>query len=224
MKRFLIITFFLLTSYSFVSAQNLVPNPSFEEKDSCPTIPWNNIQDVAIWNNPSYGYPKYFHSCDTTNSASVPINLFGNQLAIDGYAYIALDTYKDGGWGTHEVRDYAQVKLTKPLKANKKYYWCFWVSLCDTSAFATNNIGISLSDTLVNQPTSQSLNLPVYDNHSQVISNKNDWVKLSGNFIAIGGEEYLIIGNFYTQPLTIKIIATTSLLVVVMVRTEVLTI
>lgn len=202
MKNLLFIIFLFV--FSFGNAQNLVPNHSFEEKNKCPISMWN-IQDVVDWNKAGLGDPAYFHSCDTSSVVGVPKNLLGNQFAYNGNAYIKISTYFDGTWACCEARDYAQVKLKESLKAGIKYYWCMWVSLCDTSEYATNNIGISLSDTLVNQLTYQNLNIPVYGNSEKVIYEKNDWVEISGDFISNGGENYLIIGNLYTHVNTSKI-------------------
>lgn len=196
----LLVLFFRLSSFS----QNLVPNHSFENKTNCPNSPWGNLNDVALWNNPSLALPGYYNSCDFNNVAGIPSNVHGNQNAKDGNAYTRIFTYLDGGWNTFESRDYLQIQLNQKLIAGQKYYWCMAVSLCDNSEFATNNIGISLSDTMVNQQTSQNLNLVVYDNVEDIIDDKQDWVEIFGEFIAIGGEEYLIIGNMFSQSNTKK--------------------
>lgn len=70
-------------------AQNLVPNPSFEDTLQCPNGDFNNIK---FWINPTSATPDIFNSCSTDGFTGVPVNYFGNQSASMGlvmWAYIA---------------------------------------------------------------------------------------------------------------------------------------
>src|SRR5436189_139332 len=77
--------FFLLLSTS-ASAQNLVPNPSFEDTVACPTTV-DQVYKATGWHSyrPS---PDYFNTCaDSASLFSVPYNAFGYQYPRTGNAY-----------------------------------------------------------------------------------------------------------------------------------------
>jgi hypothetical protein len=49
------------------SAQNLVPNGSFEQYDTCPTnVNGTSLQYANSWVNPNAGTPDYYNACDGT--------------------------------------------------------------------------------------------------------------------------------------------------------------
>ena len=66
-------------------AQNLVPNPSFEDMVQCPPG-WTQIEFATGWINPNGYSPDYFNSCvpDTgcCNIFSVPNNSYGFQMLL----------------------------------------------------------------------------------------------------------------------------------------------
>jgi len=187
--------------FSFLSAfaqQNLVPNGSFEDTVFCP---FGSAQpnSVAVWYNVTSASPDYYNACSSLG-AGVPDNDWGFQYAEDGQAYIGLITY----WSSQpEYREYMQVKLNTPLVKDKYYCWSMWVSLLDSVDFASNNIGIALSNNAVTAFGSQVL-LPIslYGNESNIQTDANNWVKIGGNFKANGNEEFLTIGNFLPDVLT----------------------
>ncbi len=95
-----------------------------------------------------------------------------------------------------------QVKLNKsPLQTGVKYGVTFFVSLADTCKFACNDIGAYFSDSaLYSDPllavksnfTPQIANNPV----THPLTDKVNWMRVSGCFTAAGGEQYIVIGNF----------------------------
>ena len=89
---FLSTLLFFLVQDSF--AQNLVPNPSFEDTVSCPDN-LAQIDKAVGWS--SYRItPDYFNSCSSASafpSVSVPSNQWGTQSAKTGNAYAGLITY-----------------------------------------------------------------------------------------------------------------------------------
>ena len=190
--------FILLFISNFGLAQNLVPNPSFEDTINCPNGV-NSISSVATWFNPTQASPDYYHFCGTNVNNGIPTNSWGYQYAQDGNAYVGIATY----WNDSllpEYREYLEVNLISPLIANKTYYWCMWVSLLDSIDYATNNIGISLSNNIVLALSSQTiLSNIVYGNHTEIVIDNVNWTEINGKFTALGGEEYLIIGNFFTD-------------------------
>lgn len=198
MNKPLLILFLIVESFAF--SQNLVPNPSFEEYETCPTGT-NDFQAVATWFNPTMATPDYYNVC-ASNGGGVPVNDWGYQEAQNGNGYIGIATY-----GAHPTvsnyREYVEVELSESLIIGQTYYWCMYVSLLDSTNLASNNIGISVTNTQLSNLTSEEMLIsPVTWHSSDVITDNVNWTKLSGSFIANGGEKFLTIGNFYSEAST----------------------
>jgi gliding motility-associated-like protein len=200
-KRIIVILI-VLNAGNKVVGQNIIPNSSFESIISCPTGP-NNTQVLNDWFNPTGASPDYFNFCASLISGvGVPSNTFGHQLPYNGNGYIGLVTFSSS-FIQPEYREYMEVQLLTPLEAGKTYHWCMRVSLWDSTNLASNNIGIALSDTMVTNLSSQTiLNNVVYANYLGIIVKDNGWKTIGSSFIAQGGEEYIILGNFFNDTLT----------------------
>jgi len=196
MKK-LVFIILLITHYSLLTtvlhAQNIVPNPSFEYYTQCP----NNISQLNFsfpWQNPTSGSPDYFNACDITQITSVPNNGWGYQYAHTSVGYSGIYCYNKLVFS----REYIQVQLKDSLKQDTSYCVSFYVSLADKSDYAVNNLGAYFSDTAITS-TNYS-NLPyipqVANSSNNPLTNKTGWTKVSGSFIASGGEQYITIGNF----------------------------
>ncbi len=194
------ILFFLLLDLSSMKAggQNLVPNPSFEDTVICPNG-LGQISRTKFWFSPTSGTPDYFNSCfDSifawTNIMDVPNNFVGYQPARTGYAYCGFLTFIYNP----NAREYIEIKLDTSLIANTVYYISFFVSRSDSCIWAVNSIGAYLSKDTISQSSWSPLPYP-----PQILSPLNFflqlspiWEKISGTYIAQGGENFLTIGNF----------------------------
>ena len=182
-----------------INAQNLVPNPSFENYSYCPNGP-SQINALDDWTNPANSSPDYFNSCyagPPLPGQGVPNNGIGYQPARTGEGYVGIIVH---GTGT-TVREYLQVLLPQPLIAGE----CYYVEMHTSSAFYSSNfegisnVGVYLSE---NPPAVSPLAMiyatpQVY--YTEVVSDSVNWVPLTGSFIANGGEQYLTIGNFFVE-------------------------
>lgn len=195
MNKPLLILFLFFGSIAF--GQNLVPNPSFEDTVYCPNGT-NNPQALALWFNPTLATPDYYNTC-ANNGGGVPANDWGYQEAQDGNGYFGIITYGQS-FNVSNYREYLEVELLESLVAGKTYYWCMYVSLLDSVDYASNNIGISLTNSQISNLSSEEmLNTSIYWNSTEIITDNVHWTKISGSFIATGGEKFLTIGNFHTQ-------------------------
>ena len=179
MKYLLIYLFVILTVYS--KAQNFVPNYSFENYITCGfqatvAIPWGTATATCS--------SDYYNYC----SSNV---IFQNPRTGNGYAGFYF-------YGSSNLREYLQVKLDSTLKSNKCYYVEFYVSLSELSEEAVNNIGANLStiQPFGVLPNLQNLPIHILNTGNPIINDSINWVKVSGYYTAIGGEQYLTIGNF----------------------------
>lgn len=196
MNKPVFIFFLLLLPILNGKAQgNLVPNHSFEDTISCPYSP-ANFAAVANWFNPTIATPDYYNVCSTLG-AGVPQNDWGYQEAQEGNAYAGFGTYWEG---ENNYREYIAIELNTALEAGKRYYWCMFVSALDSVEYFSNNIGISLTKSIVSNVNTESLlNIPIYGNHDELVDDYLTWVSIGGTFIADGGEKFLYIGNFYND-------------------------
>jgi len=187
-KLILIFTLFTFTC----TAQNLVPNPSFEDTLGCPNDN-NQLDKTTNWN--AFGTVDYYNACGS-NGYGVPLNIAGYEFAHTGVAYVGLWVFHTV---VHDFREIPNVELTDSLIANKRYNVEFYVSLADSMQYAIWNIGAYFSDSGVYGKTlSQILTYApqITNSPGRYISNKIVWTKISGTFIANGGEKYISIGNF----------------------------
>ncbi|MCB9360678.1 MAG: T9SS type A sorting domain-containing protein [Flavobacteriales bacterium] len=178
---------------------NLVPNPSFEDYSLCPDS-WAQIDRINNWE--AYkGSPDYFNSCEPTNSFSTPQNLMGNQSPASGDSYAALIFYSRDGINADEIMG---VQLSQSLSIGTKYYISFRIVLKYNNPFgvccANNKIGAKFST-----QSYTTSNPPVIDNNAHVwtdsvISDTLNWNLIFGSFTADSTYNYLMIGNFFTNP------------------------
>jgi type IX secretion system substrate protein len=189
---------FLLLSTSSMS-QNLVPNSSFEDTIKCPDFPLPNIGNTAYWS--SYlETPDYFNSCANSSQIlfGVPGNFAGFQNAYIGNAYAGLLT-----WGINAgspIREYIGVQLIQSLTIGNKYYVSCFISNADSIYYnsSANMFGFRFST--VSYASVDNLS---HIHSDSVVTNKANWTRISGSFIADSSYQYLILGNFYDDTQTI---------------------
>ena len=96
--------------------------------------------------------------------------------------------------------------LLSSLIAGRKYCVEFYVCLTDFSEKAISNIGAYFSvDSLLDATNNQAINyvLPQIENPAlNIINDKINWILISENFIANGGERFMTIGNFHDSSTT----------------------
>lgn len=188
------------TGYS----QNLVPNGDFETYNFCPPGIGHLIKAIG-WNVPLEDVtPDYFNSCAMITSwVDVPANRMGNQIARSGQGYAGLIVAMDPPNPVNKsYREYIQCQLTQPLIAGEEYFLQFYVSLGDSSQISSNEFGAYFSTVYIQDtcPTMIPCNLAYVPQIENVTNNslfdRINWIQISGSFVASGGEEYLILGNF----------------------------
>jgi hypothetical protein len=178
-----------------LKSQNLVPNPSFELLNTCPVN--DNFSNIQNWFSPTTASPDIFDTCsvDVANEIGVPQNFAGYQYALDGSTYVGLIAYYDS---ISPWREYVEVKLTSALIIGTKYFVTFYVNLSDTSREAIDQLGCCFStDTIKRQDVLPFTNTPQISNPNfNYLSNRSNWMKISGSFIADSAYKFMTIGNF----------------------------
>lgn len=182
-----------------LSAQNLVPNPSFELFDNCPPYP-GQIHNAVAWDSPNNNTTDYFHPCSPKeNGASVPENLLGNQIPATGQAYAGIRTWIPTSLGNPIYREYLGIQLLAPLQANQQYVVRFEVSLAETSSHTSDDLGIYFSAKPFLNERLYEVSPQVQHPKGNLIEDTENWISVAGVFQATGGEQYIIIGNFQSD-------------------------
>jgi gliding motility-associated-like protein len=189
----------LLFIYIPVFSQNLVPNPDFEAFSTCPIL-YGALSNAAPWSRPNNhrGDADFFNTCNTSNIfLYVPANFAGTQWPASGNGYVGFIPLN---YPTPNYREYLQVKLISPLVAGMQYKVSLKYSLGDASWYAvTDALSFYFSSAPVSGPSPLFLGplavVPQITN-TVLLDNKTDWTTLSYPYIATGGEQYMVIGNF----------------------------
>lgn len=179
-------------------AQNLVPNPSFEDTLGCPNA-YPDL-DTKCQNWKSFrGTPDYMNNCSSVCGYN---NQFGYQQPHSGQAYAGFLTYQVT---YSNSRENIGVQLTSPLVIGTKYYISFYVSPAWNNLLtniATNKMGALVTTYQYSDPNNV-FPLPnmctVYSD--TIIKDTSSWYKVSGSFIADSTYQYLVIGNFFEDSL-----------------------
>lgn len=187
-----IINLFLLCIIAgFIQAQNLVPNPGFDNIPDC--SPTTNVLHCSDWYKVTRGTPDNFDSC-FNGTLGAPENAFGYQVPHSNSGYAGLMAYSYSNY-----REYLGTTLLSPLLAGQLYNVDFYVSLADYTT-AIKSIGMYFSDTLVLDTANQTvLSVTPQLQNSTFLQDTLGWMHLSFQHVANGGEQYIVIGNFNTN-------------------------
>lgn len=197
MKNLTYFLFLLMPMFCF--GQNHVINGNFEYYTGCPSAisQFNNVRDWRsfILNTT----PEFYHTCATSNQASVPTNYAGTQAAASGNGYAGL-------FGYVYLSEWREIITSRiiPLTPNQAYEVSMSISLADSAQLYSNNIDVFFFDTLntnINYSASGpnsfiSIQPQVQFNYFGAVSSINNWVRVAGLFIADSAYDNIAIGGF----------------------------
>jgi len=165
-----------------VDAQNLVPNNGFELQDSCPAV--SEIFVAPPWSSPTLGTPDLFNNSCTSQQGSP-------KTGVGSAGFYTYSTFADN-------REYLQVQLTAPLVAGQTYIVSFYAKRLTFFTYAVDRIGAYLGTTELTLSTTSALisYSPQVENPAGNVLTGTGYTLISGSFVASGGEEFLLIGNF----------------------------
>lgn len=188
----------LLTAISFVlcsKAQNLILNGDFEDFTICPQ--GLNAQEkpkvLRYVTNPNQGSFDFIHECDDDK---YPRFHWGTQAPQSGKGFTGISTFMYNSTQANEVREYIQLELKDTLNKGGIYHFEMFLSLADKWHIAINNLGVYFSNELLQQKNAEVVTVRPDIVSSEFFRNKLGWDKYTGDYIAKGGEKYIVIGNF----------------------------
>ncbi len=177
-----------------VSAQNLLHNPEIKEHRK-PATDFNTIALAHYWSSATNGTVDLFSKQSTAEKNGIPANRQGFQTPLGIANYAGIIVY----WEPSEKKgycEYLQGELMKPLVAGKTYLVRFHVSLSDKSTRYVKGLAAFVSDSKIEESGSTYLALKPQVVHQEFVSDTSNWVEISGQIKAKGGEQYIVIGLF----------------------------
>jgi hypothetical protein len=191
-------------------AQNLVPNPGFEEADSCSDQlpPFVGIHDWYSVN----GSPDHLRSClPYGDFRGLPMNFFTYQEPFEGTSCAGVYTYLQNG--QTEYREWILAPLLEPLVVGQTYYCSFRANAAfggnhtyPQHWLANDKVGMRFS-TIPMPAWNDPDPYPLPPNHAhilypQILSDTVGWTLVSGSFLADSAYQYVMIGQFFSNALT----------------------
>ena len=200
-KLLLVVCLFLFKK-EFFSQTNLIGNASFEKFSNQHNVTFEGayecynpgyIQIVHNWK--TINSSDYFDSAYTVGTYNVPYSRFGNSYAKHGFAFSGLEMYYTNP--TIEVKEYVYQQLAVPLLSDSVYCLSFFVCLADRSPLAIKTIGAYFTPNNINTGSLWYIQAtPQIVNTMGFITDTINWTEIKGCFTALGGEQFITIGNF----------------------------
>ena len=200
----LLVSVIFICSITTTSAQNLILNPGFEEHG--PAFADSTSMDyefsrygVKNWSVPNESYPRFL---DSTSEFYGSRNQFDPIGPHSGNAFVGLCVYF-----MDNRRDYLQGEFSQPLVAGKKYKFTMHLALGLYSTYTIDQFGVYFGKNKIFQPVKSeitSVTPQLILNVKDVFPKKSVWIEISGFYIAQGGEQFFIVGNFRKSPVTVK--------------------
>lgn len=189
-----------------LNAQNLVPNPGFEDTDSCTF--GLGLGELQHWFS-AYLTPDHLQSCLPYGSVNgLPLNISAYQEPYEGNSCVGVITYDDHS-GV-EWREWVMVPLSDTLVPGQTYHCSFRVNAAfggydPINWLASSHLGMLFTtyDRHWNwgDPYPAALN-QAHILYPQILSDTVGWTLVSGSFVADSAYTYLMIGNFFSNALT----------------------
>lgn len=165
-------------SHSLICQRNLIPNPSFEDYFDCEYDLISDRLETVIphWHSRATS-PRFFHNeCDNYQA---PLS------AQDGQGFISLIGFTKHipDFSGQQLRNYATVELTEPIKPGKTYYLEYYIAPTWDRSTPHSHHGVLFSDSLITEPYSLESPWPNLDEtpqleNDQIVGNKiNQWAQ-----------------------------------------------
>jgi hypothetical protein len=193
------------------SAQNLVPNGSFEEVINCPEVLGALHTDCADWfssvivpglpqnENPS---SDWFHPCSPQALLAPPETILGFVEPFDG---VALAGFLTSWESDANYKEPIGVQLESPMTTGSTYVLRF--SLFHTNAqnneYSSNNVGVRFTTYSGYESLDAAITNEAHLNIDSVLAWKDFWQTFEFEFTADSAYEYMHIGNFFDDDNTI---------------------
>lgn len=197
MRIYLFVLIVIFFNADVVAQQNLVPNGDFEDYIACPDG-FHQIDSCRGWRSWSDATPDYFNACASgiNPTYGVPVNLSGYQYPHSGNGYIGVSNGVSRG---PVIKEYITRDII-PMWTGAAYEVSMSVNLSNNyKAFGTNDIGITFYDKGPGyHPGKGIIGVPHIEWKNIVVTDTQDWVRLTAIFVADSSYDNIAIGHFRT--------------------------
>ena len=185
-----------------LAAQNLVPNPSFEDTTACETPTQCTLLKATDWHNPNTATPDVW-DCDLNRSCGADMEPNGPNGP--AYQYARTGTRLAGvyawyGAGSSNTREYVMCRLTTPLVGGQRYVVALWVARKRTFSLAVDHLGVWFGlDSLYEAHPNWLHVTPqveLRDPNSSYLVEDDLWTEIRDTLLAAGGERWMVVGHF----------------------------
>lgn len=193
--------FFLLFSVFSFGQQNLILNGNFEEYWECPDALKEIAKCKYVYNpcmSPNWQPPQWESSSDYFNACSsnpnvTPTTGLGSITPKSGDGYVGLCHSIQFG----DYKEYIQLSFSEELKPFAMYHFSIFACVSSAIGWTTDFFHFKFADTLQYFNTFLSdVMTPDVVLSNLDLTDSSKWVELSFDYIAQGGEKYIIIGDF----------------------------
>lgn len=201
MLKALLLSLILALAAMATAQTNLVPNGSFEDTVDCHTPGITGLVKALHWYNPSTSTPDLW-DCDLERNCGFGMSPEGGlnlsyQPSFDGLRH-AGGVYWYGP-GSSNGRDYLGVRLSTPLQV-QHYVVSLRCARRRNFRYALDHIGIWFgADSLWQNTTAWLTVMPqlkLHDPEQEYMVDGHEWHLLQDTLLAVGGEQWMVIGNF----------------------------
>lgn len=191
-------------------AQNLVPNPGFEESDSCLFGLGSFISPLA----PTHWFSTnltadHLQGCLPYGSANgLPLSYLTFQYPFEGNSCAGIITYHENG--PNQDREWITVQLAQPLVPGQEYFCSFRANAAFGGInpvfwLASSKVGMRFTNSAQPWQGVDAFPAPLNFAHvfyPQILADTVGWTLVSGSFMADSAYQYLSIGNFFSNAQT----------------------
>lgn len=179
-----------------LQAQNLVPNPSFELVSTCNVSTLQQgLNAVSDWTTYDYNdnSPDIYNTCFNP-PFNPPNTLAGNSMPYLGNTMAGVAQYP-----STDLTEVISVQLNQNLIKDSAYCVSFYAknAFYQDVSYWSDNLGTLFSSGIVDHNSIRNQTAQIIPSHTLT---ENEWIEVSGYFIASGGEDYLNIGFFTENP------------------------
>lgn len=196
------------------TAQNLVPNGSFEDTVNCSTSTQCTLLKAEHWFNPNLATPDLF-DCDLDRACGSPMGPGQGaafMLSSDGDRHAG--AYFWYGPNSSTAREYMMTRIPDGLLAGVAYEVSLWYTRRKPHQYAVDHIGLWVGHDSIFEATVGWLNVTpkvkLRDPYSMYLGNGDMWTQLVDTLVAAGGEQWMVIGNFDPADSVVGILADPS--------------
>ncbi len=193
---------FLCISLLINGQVNLIPNASFEERESFQEIDRNRSWNKCLKDDT----PDYFIFSYSQLGKREYSNYNGGPEPSDGKAYVGIFCYRVNPLrGVSNVREVLQVKLIDQLKKDSIYQFSMYIALDPESTHALKNLNILFRENLSefkNENFIFKLNSQISFRDTWL--DDTTWIELNSEYKARGYEKFLVLGNLKNDKSTVK--------------------